>query len=79
MTLAEHLIWARERALYYVDIGDLASAFSSIVNDLYKHRDFIGFKASNSPIGQLQQAVVEEDAAKVRAWIEAVTQLKPES
>ena len=32
-----HLAWCKERALAYVDLGDLPSAFSSMTSDLGKH------------------------------------------
>lgn len=37
MTRAEHLAWCKERALEYVEAGDLTSAFASMVSDLRKH------------------------------------------
>lgn len=37
MTRAEHLAWAKERALEYVDHGDLVSASASMGSDLSKH------------------------------------------
>ena len=39
MTRAEHLAWAKERALEYVDAGDLNNAFASMCSDLRKHPD----------------------------------------
>lgn len=38
MNAAEHLAWAKERALEYVDT-DPAMAFTSLVSDLRKHPD----------------------------------------
>lgn len=37
MTRAEHLSWAKARALEYVAVGDVANAWNSIVSDLTKH------------------------------------------
>lgn len=37
MTRAEHLAWAKERALEYVAAGDIPAAFSSLASDLQKH------------------------------------------
>ncbi len=37
MTRAEHLAWAKERALKYVELGDLQGAFLSMASDLGKH------------------------------------------
>lgn len=42
MTRAEHLQWAKERALEYVDTGDLPGAFASMASDLNKHPDTQG-------------------------------------
>lgn len=37
MTRAEHLQWAKDRALEYVDSGDIAEAFAFMASDLGKH------------------------------------------
>ena len=39
MTRAEHLAWCKQRALEYVDAGDLQSALASMGSDLNKHPD----------------------------------------
>jgi len=36
---AEHLQWAKDRALEYADRGAMASAISSLRSDLGKHTD----------------------------------------
>jgi hypothetical protein len=36
---AEHLQWAKDRALEYADQGDVASAVASLRSDLGKHPD----------------------------------------
>lgn len=36
-TRQEHLDWCKERALAYVDEGDLNQAFHSFVSDIRKH------------------------------------------
>lgn len=36
-TRAEHLQWAKSRALEYVDAGDTTNALASMINDLRKH------------------------------------------
>ncbi len=36
-TRAEHLQWAKDRALEYANAGDLNNAYASIVSDLRKH------------------------------------------
>jgi len=37
MTRAEHLQWAKDRALAYVEVGAFASACASMLSDLGKH------------------------------------------
>ena len=39
MTRAEHLQWAKDRALEYADRGETANAIASITSDLQKHPD----------------------------------------
>jgi hypothetical protein len=34
---AEHLAWCKQRALAYVDAGDLQGAFASMASDMRKH------------------------------------------
>jgi len=38
-TRDEHVQWCKDRALPYVDGGDLKSAFASMASDLSKHAD----------------------------------------
>lgn len=37
MTRAEHMAWAKQRALEYVERGELSSAIASMISDLGKH------------------------------------------
>jgi len=39
MTREEHLQWCKERALEYVDAGDLQNAMTSMFSDLGKHKE----------------------------------------
>jgi hypothetical protein len=39
MTRAEHLRWAKDRALEYADQGDTGSAMSSLMQDLSLHTE----------------------------------------
>lgn len=34
---AEHLAWCKQRALEYVDAGDLSQALASMMSDMRKH------------------------------------------
>lgn len=67
MTRAEHLSWAKRRALEYVDHGDLASAVASLSSDLRKHPD-INPAAELLYLGLMYAA--KGNAADVRYWIE---------
>lgn len=42
MNRAEHLAWAKERALEYADNGDAPNALGSLISDLTKHEDTAG-------------------------------------
>jgi len=42
MTRSEHLQWCKDRALEYVDAGDLQQAFASMGSDLSKHSETAG-------------------------------------
>jgi hypothetical protein len=42
VTRAEHLRWAKDRALEYADQGDGASAIASLRSDLAKHPETAG-------------------------------------
>lgn len=45
MTRQEHVKWAKDRALQYVDSGDLTNAYASMVSDLGKHPETEGHPA----------------------------------
>lgn len=42
MTREEHLTWCKERALEYVDAGDLTNAVASMCSDIEKHEETQG-------------------------------------
>lgn len=52
MNRAEHLRWAKDRALVYVDAGQTLTAFSSLASDLDKHPETAGHAAAE--LGMLQ-------------------------
>jgi len=68
MTRDEHLAWSKQRALEYLDAGDLREAFTSMGSDLSKHPELrdIGFKMF--PLGMLY--VTQHNARELRRWIE---------
>lgn len=50
MNRAEHLAWAKQRALECVNRGELREAFTSLLSDLGKHPDL---KQSQDLCGEL--------------------------
>ena len=45
MNREQHLNWCKQRALEYVDSGDLAQAWTSMASDLGKHEETAGHSA----------------------------------
>lgn len=68
MTRAEHLAWCKERALEYVDAGDLANAVASMGSDLGKHPETRHGNAYLVRLGMLY--LDQRDPVTVRRWIE---------
>ena len=69
MTREEHLVWCKERALQYVEMGDNTNAVTSMLSDLRKHdelKDHIGIQLGLGlmMVGSLQ------DSHEVRRFIE---------
>jgi hypothetical protein len=67
MNRSEHLAWAKQRALEYLDIDNLPLAVSSMVSDLRKH-DELGCPVEYSVLGM--NAAMTGDTDEVRHWIE---------
>lgn len=66
-TREEHLAWAKQRALEYLDAGDLANAVASMGSDLDKHPEL----GCNPYLIQLAMLhIISGDAREVRRWIE---------
>jgi hypothetical protein len=68
MDRAEHLSWAKARALEYLDKGALPQAVASLVSDLNKHEAFRGpaYQALLM-VGMLE---ANRGPNAVRRWIE---------
>jgi hypothetical protein len=68
MTREEHLAWCKQRALEYVDRGELLNAVTSMLNDLGKHPE----TALTPPFLTLAGAMSARngDVWGVRHWIE---------
>jgi hypothetical protein len=63
----EHLAWCKERALAYLDRGELEDAVASFMSDMNKHPD----TKIPSMLGQLGMLeLMSKNAAGVRRWIE---------
>ena len=52
-TRAEHLAWAKKRALAYVDAGDTLQAYTSMASDLGKHPETANHPGIDLGIGLL--------------------------
>lgn len=69
MNRAEHLDWAKTRALAYVDQGDVKNAMASFVSDVDKHPGTAGIiVGAISMIGM--SAAINDDPNEMRRWIE---------
>lgn len=64
---AEHLAWCKQRALEYLDAGNLQDAVASMGSDLNKHPETGCPDVLMTPGMML---IVNNDAAGVRRWIE---------
>jgi len=51
MTRQEHLQWCKNRALDYVNAGDLSDALASMLSDLGKHPETAPSAQSCGPLG----------------------------
>jgi hypothetical protein len=68
VTRDEHLAWAKERTLEYVEAGELANAVASMGSDLRKHPDFQ--KPVYSTLMLLGLYEIERGRDAVRRWVE---------
>jgi hypothetical protein len=68
MTRDEYLTWAKNRALEYLDRGDVVNAIASIGYDLSKHDEFKGAANSLMPMGLFY--AMNRDELGARQFIE---------
>ncbi len=68
MTRSEHLGWAKQRALEYVNEGDLSNAVASMLSDLRKHDAFRD--PVYAALGTLGLMEIQRGPDAVRKWIE---------
>lgn len=64
----EHLAWAKERALEYVDAGDLTQAAASMNSDLSKHPDLATHPGIELGMMQLMAGLLNTPR-EMRDWI----------
>ncbi len=68
-TRAEHLQWCKNRALGYVDDGDLTNALASMMSDLRKHPETSNHVGIS--LGMIEMAAsILSDADEMRKFIE---------
>jgi hypothetical protein len=67
MDRAEHLAWCKQRALEYLDAGDMNNAVASMESDMRKHPE-TQISDLLSMLGM--RYLIDRDAAAVRRWIE---------
>ena len=65
MTRYEHIEWCKQRALEYVEIGDLDQAVSSMISDLLKHEEIV----LNPMLAMEGLYSVQQGTAYVKRWI----------
>lgn len=68
-TRAEHIAWCKQRALEYVDAGDLSQAFTSMTSDLGKHPETAGHSAINLGMGLMMGGHLSTES-EMREFIE---------
>lgn len=67
MNREEHLAWAKQRAIEYVDAGDLRNAVVSMGSDLRKYPDFANVSYTLTFMGLME---IPHGKEAVRHWIE---------
>ena len=68
MTRDEHLQWAKQRARWYLDRGQLQNAVTSMGSDLMKHPELQDICAAMTPVGLFY--ITNQDFDGARRWIE---------
>ena len=64
----EHLEWCKDRALKYLETGDVQNAIASMLSDLGKHKQTEGVGKAMGPMGLM--AVMNRDPTEARRFIE---------
>jgi hypothetical protein len=69
MTREEHLAWAKQQALEYLDAGDMKNAITSMISDLKKHTELANHVGITIGV-QFAMIGAFQDRRAVRRWIE---------
>lgn len=67
MTRVEHMAWCKERAIDYLDRGEITNAIASMVSDLGKHDETA---RSRAVAVMTLLAIDSRDREQVRKWID---------
>lgn len=71
VTRAEHLQWSKERALEYLEKGDLANGLASFMSDLGKHDEMAPLcEIARRLLPLAMSHVAHGDYRQLRIWIE---------
>lgn len=68
-TRAEHMAWCKQRALEYVERGNVTSAIASMLSDLGKHPDTAAHSGIHLAAMMMLHGMLKE-ASEVREFIE---------
>jgi hypothetical protein len=69
MTRQEHMDWCKQRALQYVEAGDIQVAFASMASDIMKHEDTKHHAGTNQLGMQLMMSGHLASQQQMREWI----------
>jgi hypothetical protein len=69
MTRDEYLEWAKKRALEYLDAGDMAQAFTSMMSDLRKHPELENHAGGTIGVGFMMLPGWISNREEIRRWI----------
>jgi hypothetical protein len=69
MTRDEHVAWCKQRALEYLDAGDLNNAFTSMMSDLRKHPECENHPGLLIGAGFLLLPGWIQNPSEIRRWI----------
>jgi hypothetical protein len=70
MTRAEHLAWAKQRALEHLDAGDEQGAFTSMISDLRKHDELENHIGLEMGVMLMATGLMIGRPGETRRWIE---------